>query len=175
MPEVARLAKRSIGAIYRRFPDKNALLEAVFRRYFRRLAEQNEASLGRIKASNRQLAALVPVVIRGIVAGQARDRNLAMALYEFAAKHPNERFRDEAKVLSVHALHALREVLLSRRSEIRHSQPDRAVEVVLAAVSLIAQGAIRHAQTLPLINISEDSLVAELTRMVVPYLCATRH
>ena len=170
MPAIARLSARSIGAIYRRFPDKNSLLETVFRRYYRRLSERNQESLSHLQASNRSLVALIPVIVRGIVVGQHRDRHLIAALYEFADSHSDSRFRQEAKELTAHALGVLRNLLLARRQELAHPVPERAVDMALVAISLVAHGVIQHNQTIPLSNIDEEILIQELTAMVLSYL-----
>ncbi len=169
MPEVARLSGRSIGAIYRRFPDKNALLEKVFRRYFARLGQQNRNNFERLSASSHSLKDLVAAIVRGVVVGQRRDRRLTAALRAFLNEHPDKAFRQEAQKLSGEAFARLRELLLARRQEFTHPDPGRAVDMSFAAISLTAQGQALHDELGALAKIDEETLVAELTRMVLAY------
>jgi hypothetical protein len=83
---------RSIGAVYRRFPDKNALISKVFHRYFQRLEQQNRKKMDQLAASSESLEALLANMIRGIVMGQRRDRRLVAALWHLRAPTPAKSF-----------------------------------------------------------------------------------
>jgi AcrR family transcriptional regulator len=169
MPEVAQLSGRSIGAIYRRFPDKNALMEKVFRRYFERLRQHNSSSFERLHASGASLKDLVRMIVRGIVVGQRRDRRLIAALRAFARDHPDKAFRHESRKLQGEVFARLRELLLARRREFTHPDPERAVDMALATISLTTQALTVHDELSPVTKIDDETLAAELTRMTLAY------
>lgn len=170
VPEIAALAERSVGAVYRRFPDKDVLLRTVFRRYFERAAEQNRKALAQLAAAKCTLPDLVATFVRGMIAGQRRDRRLIAALLAFARSHPEAPFRRKAAEMSGAGIAAFRELLVARRNEVRHPKPEEAVDVALAVVSLTVQGMLQRDDFNPLPDIDNNTLERELTRMTVGYL-----
>src|SRR6476469_4385478 len=66
VPAIAEAAGVSVGVVYRRFPDKDALLRAVYERFFATTAEQNVL---RLQAVSAPMNIPLPVLARGIVKG----------------------------------------------------------------------------------------------------------
>jgi AcrR family transcriptional regulator len=170
IPEVARRSGRSVGAIYRRFADKDALLQKVFRRYFAEMARQNAQGFERLARRDEPLDRLVRAVARGMTAGQRRDRRLVGALLAYARTQSDPAFRREASKLATAALSRIRELLLARRAEIAHPDPETAIDVALAALTLTTQGLIQRDDFSPLAALDEGTLAEELARMLLAYL-----
>ncbi|MBV9905378.1 MAG: TetR/AcrR family transcriptional regulator, partial [Alphaproteobacteria bacterium] len=162
MPEVAHHAGRSIGALYKRFPDKDALLRKVFSRYFARTAEHNAAMMDQL--DGLPLPALLSTMIHGMVHGQRRERRLLGAFHSFVRSHPDKAFRREAHRMSGAALARFRELVLAHRNAIKHPDPETAVDTALATLSLTIQGWAQAGDESPLARISEETQARELTR-----------
>src|SRR6185369_480768 len=67
VPAIAKRAGLSVGAVYRRFPDKDALLRAVYVRLFGRAREQNAARLDPELYRGMALETVLGAMVRGIV------------------------------------------------------------------------------------------------------------
>src|SRR6266581_5741534 len=65
VPAIAEAAGVSVGVVYRRFPDKDALLRAVYERFFKTMGDQNNLRLQSVAALGLPFEALA----RGIVTG----------------------------------------------------------------------------------------------------------
>src|SRR5713101_8034651 len=61
VPAIAKAAGVSVGVVYRRFPDKDMLLRAVYQRAFENFAQQNVSQL--------QIVGTLEVPLRTIVRG----------------------------------------------------------------------------------------------------------
>src|SRR5436309_4645310 len=68
VPAIAETAGVSVGVIYRRFPSKDALIRAVYERFFSIYGEQNMARLQSLATLDLPL----PSVARGIIVGMTR-------------------------------------------------------------------------------------------------------
>jgi AcrR family transcriptional regulator len=170
MPELSRLSGRSIGALYRRFPDKDALLRKVFRRYLQWLEQQNLRDLDCIAAANGALTERVPMIVRSMVASRRRDRKLLAALQAYLRVHPDKAFRREMQRMFGATLARLQALLMERVDDIDHPDPVRAVETALAVLAVSVQGLSQREEMSWISEIGEGALVAELTRMVLAYL-----
>src|SRR5579862_6425217 len=69
---IADRAGVSLGIVYRRFPDKDAILRAVYTRFFSSVAATNERSLTSTKLQRRSLAELARALVTGIAEGYRR-------------------------------------------------------------------------------------------------------
>lgn len=171
VPAIAERAGVSVGIVYRRFKDKDALLRAVYERFFARSREHNRAALDPERWIGAPAAEIVRAVIGGIVHGYRQHRGLLRALFTYAQTHPDEQFRRRAEELNGEAFRALGDLLVARGAEWSHPRPDAAVRfglVVVAAtlrqLMLTDEGA-HH----PLAS-SDEELARELTRMYSRYL-----
>src|SRR5216110_947732 len=65
VPAIAEAAGVSVGVLYRRFPNKDALIRAVYERFFSIYGEQNRVRLQSFGTLERPL----PVMARNIITG----------------------------------------------------------------------------------------------------------
>jgi AcrR family transcriptional regulator len=170
VPAIARAAGVSVGVVYRRFPDKDMLLRAVYQRAFENFAQQNISGLHVAGTMDDvPLAALVRGMVRGIAEGYRRKRGLLRALVRYARTHPDPDFRELAKKMNRATLfHAV--ALLSRHhDEIKHPKPEVAIEFGLLAVSAVLHTLILEEEPPAGIRAPEQ-FEEELTRMFLAYL-----
>ncbi|HKP74085.1 MAG TPA: TetR/AcrR family transcriptional regulator [Longimicrobiaceae bacterium] len=171
VPAIARRAGLSVGAVYRRFPDKDALLRAVYFRLFGRVREQNAARLDPELYESLRLETLLTAIVRGIVQHYREHRTLLQALQKYAESHADPEFRRRATELNDEALTQLAAVATAKRAEIRHPDPDAAVRFALLTIGLVLRGVVLREDRLPGRFLGDDvSLEEELTRMVLGYL-----
>ncbi|MDB4950032.1 MAG: TetR/AcrR family transcriptional regulator [Gemmatimonadetes bacterium] len=171
VPEIARRAGLSVGAVYRRFPDKDALLRAVYEAYFARAGELNRASLLSLGWSGAGLAEGVRRTVSTMVWGAWEHRLLLRALLTYAYTHPDPAFRREAEATSAAALAGAEPILLRHRDEIPHTDPEAAVRFALfAAVSTLRAAVLADPGDLPPAALDPDALSAQLGSLCLGYL-----
>jgi AcrR family transcriptional regulator len=171
VPAIARRAGLSVGAVYRRFPDKDALLRAVYVRLFGRAREQNAARLDPELYRGMALETVLGAMVRGIVQYYRENRTLLQAMHSYAESHADAEFRRRASELNDEALTQLAALATARRDEIHHPDPDAAVRFALLTVGLVLRGVVLRENRLPGLFLREGvSLEEELTRMVLGYL-----
>src|SRR5947208_9650927 len=142
VPAIAERAGVSVGVVYRRFPDKDALLRAVYERFFTTVRDQNQLRLQSLAAMSLPLDALAQGMVLGIAEGYRRKRGLLRALIRYARTHPDREFRHAAQKMNRATMNAVIALLLSRREEIRHPDPEIAIEFGLTAVASVLQNVI---------------------------------
>src|SRR5579862_1666035 len=93
---IADRAGVSLGIVYRRFPDKDAILRAVYTRFFSSVAATNERSLASARFQRASLAVIARTLVTGIAEGYRRHAPLLRALLLYARAHPSPDFRQRA-------------------------------------------------------------------------------
>jgi AcrR family transcriptional regulator len=174
IPRIAARAGLSPGTVYRRFPDKDALLREVCLR----LLEENYQGTKKLLASERwknmSLVEMSRTVIAITLQGHHSHRGLLRALLLFTLQHPDAAFVKKCDELEWKTLHNVGELLLTRRSEIHHPDPESAVKLALLLVGIAATGIFilpqhpnNYDRFLPDV---EGQLNRELPRMFLRYL-----
>jgi AcrR family transcriptional regulator len=169
VPAIAKAAGVSVGVVYRRFPDKDMLLRAVYERAFETTAQQNASRLQHAGTLALPLRALVRAMVKGIAAGYRQKRNLIRALIRYARTHPDAEFRELARKMNRAALAHVTALLLRHRDEIKHPKPEVAIEFGLLAVSSVLQTLILEDEPLGGLRAPEQ-FEEELARMFLGYL-----
>jgi len=157
VPAIAKAAGLSVGVVYRRFPDKDMLLRDVYTRFFEGLARP------RVQWQPASFRDLARQLILEMVQSYRRKRGLVRALILYARTHPDPEFRDGARKLHRATVFPLRAFLLSHRNEIKHPNPDAAIEFALVAVTAVLQNAALEEHW-------PQRLDEELVRLVFRYL-----
>src|SRR5271166_6244399 len=174
IPRIAARAGLSPGTVYRRFPDKDALLREVCLRLLEENYRQSKALLTAEKCQAMSLAELSRFVIAATLKGHQFHRGLLRALMFFTLQHPVAGFVRKCEELERRTLHDVAELLLARRSEIRHPDPEAAVRFALLMVGIAAQGVLilpRSPSDLSrFLPDVEGQLERELPRMFLRYL-----
>ncbi|HEX8243985.1 MAG TPA: helix-turn-helix domain-containing protein [Longimicrobium sp.] len=171
VPAIAHRAGLSVGAVYRRFPDKDALLRAVYFRMFARMQEQNATRTDPELFRDAPLARVLGGIVRGIVQHYRQNRTLMQAVTQYADTHADAEFRRRAAELNGAALAGLAAIASAKRDEMRHPDPEGATRFALLTVGLVLRGVVLSDQVPPGFLLGEDvSVEEELTRMVLGYL-----
>jgi AcrR family transcriptional regulator len=174
IPRIAARARLTPGAIYRRFPDKHALLREAWLRVLRENARSSASLLQSPVWQTAPLVSLVRKVVTTTLRGHAGHRQLLRALMIFTLDHADAAFRRESAELQEAVFRTVTEVLLARRSEIGHPDPESAVPFALLMVGVAAKGVLtmpRETQQLSrLVPDIEARLEQELPEMVLAYL-----
>jgi AcrR family transcriptional regulator len=173
VPAIAERAGVSVGVVYRRFPDKDTLMRAVYERFFARLREQNRGGIETLLRMRLSLAALACTVVTGMVAGHRRHRKLLRALTRYARAHPDAAFRRAAQQMNREATIATVELFLTHRKKLGHDNAEEAVRFALLAVSAVLHTLVIEDDPLHDIAAPHD-LEAELLRLFTRYLGITR-
>jgi len=133
IPRIAAQAGLTPGAIYRRFPDKNALLETVVLSILEKQVARLRA-LSPTLTREKTLPELVEKIIKSALANHRADAALLRGLRQFAESSDHRAFRNKAIKLEKRAFQYLVELLLTYRKDIRH--PDPPVALAFALVTL---------------------------------------
>ena len=169
--EIVLRAGSSVGAFYARFHDKEGLLHALYERYYEEAVATADAALAPARWEGARVAELIPAVIHFLVSIFRERRGLMRAFVVRNHTHPE--FQARQQRLSHHVIARLCLLVLARRGEIAHPDPERATRFGLMLVfsaleSLILFGEMRSS----LLSLSDDDLANELARSTLAYLGA---
>ncbi len=174
IPRIAARAGLTPGAIYRRFRDKDALLREVCLRV---LESNHRHSVELLRADawqDKPLAEICRYVVERTLRGHAQHRGLLRAFTSFMLQHPDAAFISTCEEYQWKTFRAVSEVLLTRRREIGHADPESAVAFALLMVGTAAKGVLvlprdaRHLSSL--VPHVDQVLRRELPEMVLRYL-----
>jgi AcrR family transcriptional regulator len=171
LAEIMERAGVTVGAFYRRFPDKDALLHLLDNRFFGELHELAKASLSDAKWEG----ATVPQIVYGFseIAVQLyrERRGLLRSLFLRARTDPV--IMQSAREVNAHYIDRLRALLIPRGDQLRHPSPERAVELGF----MIFVGALRETVLFGEVwpntaAVADNDLSKELARSYLAYLGA---
>jgi AcrR family transcriptional regulator len=167
--QIARRAGSSVGAFYRRFKDKDGLLHAMHERFVDEAMATAETALDPLRWADASLAELCEELF-GFVVQVLRERHgLDRAAYERALF--DDIFAERSARLTKFVMTKLAELLLARRHEITHPEPEVAVDVSLRqAFSLITETCTVRMNDFGLLELDDAKLVREMTRALTSYL-----
>ena len=160
---IAERAGVSVGSLYQYFPDKGALVLALYERHVAQLEAAMTARFA--EAEGLPLETAVPHLIGGLVAlYRARPALHRVLVQEIPRLGGDSRTRSAESVIQgqVHAF------LQARSSELGHPQPDLAALVIVTSLEALTHAAARDGR------LDEAELMPEATRMVLGYLAANR-
>ena len=170
---VAEEAGMSVGIVYKRFTDKDGLFRVVFERFFERAAAINADAVAPERWANHSAATIIDALVAGAVRAYSERRGLLRSLILFAETHPDPRFKARAEELRSDVFRGIGQLLLDRRREIGHPDPEHAVPFALLMLGLALRGVVLddRRRSFKLAQ-SERALAGELSRLVKGYLSA---
>lgn len=167
---IADRAGVSLGIVYRRFPDKDAILRAVYARFFDRFGPTNARSLASDRFQRAALAEVVRTLVTGIAEGYRRHAALLRALLLYARSHPSPDFRRRAAEHNRRTFDWLQRIFDAHRAEITHPHPDIAVPFAISAAAALLQVRLLFSDTALEPALPFEDLIEEATRLVIGYL-----
>jgi AcrR family transcriptional regulator len=134
IPRIARHAGLTPGAVYRRFRDKDELLETAILGILERQDERTKVGLAPKAAAQIPLPVFADQLIGSMVISYRANAALLNAMRQFVQGRANTEFWKRASVLEMRTFRRLLELFLSHREEIHHPQPKMAVSLGLMMV-----------------------------------------
>ncbi len=174
IPRIARHAGLTPGAIYRRFADKDALIETMIIGILERSDERLRSSLTPAMARQIPLPVLADQLIETMLVSYRANPGLLRALREFAHARAQTRFIARVRRIEMRTLRYIVEVLLEHRSQIRHPDPEMAlffaVAMLLGALTELILNDRDMKNWRAVIPNDHQALKVELKRMFLNYL-----
>jgi len=174
IPRIARHAGLTPGAIYRRFPDKEALLETVIIGILERQDERLRTMLTPDMARQIPLAVFAEQLINNLLVGYRANAALLRALRKFTQGRDHTSFYKKAAGLEMRTFQYLVDLFLVRRKEVKRLDPEMAVSFALVTLisTLIELILVDHdMQNWQAVLPKDDmSLKRELLRSFLSYL-----
>ncbi|WP_158543449.1 TetR/AcrR family transcriptional regulator [Dyella solisilvae] len=135
IPRIAEHAGLTPGAVYRRFPDKNALLETVILT----ILENQDVHIRRVltPAMTREhtLPELIEQIISATLASYRANSGLLMGLRQFVQGSDHLAFKNKAVKLEKQSYTYVLDVLLAYRDDIPHPDPSLALSFAFATLT----------------------------------------
>jgi AcrR family transcriptional regulator len=167
MALVAADAGTSIGTLYGRFEDKNALVYAVHARYMERSLGLAEMASDPANWKGQDLEAVVTAVVPAMVASFRGNAGILRAFAYAGVRDEVLRGRAEAALRHGGALFS--RLLEERRDEIAHPDPAAAADFAARLVLGMANHSLLFERPTER-DYSDEELTAEITRAVLGYL-----
>ena len=168
LAEIMDRAGVTVGAFYRRYPDKNALLRHLDERFFAELLTRGEVLFDAARWENVPTRQIIDQFCIEAVEVYSARRGLLRSLFL--------RARTDA-VLQQSALHVnqafiskLRGLLMPRRNELTHPDPERAIELGFMMVVGALRELVVFGETWPAPPAHTPELAREISRMYRGYL-----
>ncbi len=170
VPRIAARAGVSVGAVYRRFPDKDAVFRAVYGRFFACLATQRQLGAVGFPQAAVKLPQLVRFLVGSMVRSYRLHRGILRSLVRYARTHRDPEFRRHADAMNAAGLDCVEQLLLPYAAEMTHPDPRVAVRTGLYFIGFVLRETVLAGDDVPRLPIDEERLEEELARMYLGYL-----
>ena len=174
IPRIAQHAGLTPGAIYRRFPDKDALLETVIIGILERQDERLRMMLTPAMARQIPLAVFAEQLINSMLVSYRANAGLFRALRQFAQGRDHTSFYKKVNRLEMRTYQYVVELFLVHRKEVKHPDPQMAVSFALMVLTstlielILVDHDLKNWQVV--IPKDDQSLKRELLRSFLSYL-----
>jgi AcrR family transcriptional regulator len=169
IPEIVRRAGSSVGGFYARFKDKNELLRALEERFFVELGGRLDALADPVRWNDAPVATIVAACAQELVSVVRSRHHLITAFLYRGIQDPE--FRRDALRFRRRVSDRLSALLLLRRSELSHPEPEIAIDLgVQSAFALMLQDALYGETRVAGRALTREGLVRELTRAFLAFL-----
>jgi AcrR family transcriptional regulator len=135
IPRIAQHAGLTPGAVYRRFPDKDALLETVILGILERQDERLRMALTPEMARQIPLAVFAEHLISNMLISYRASARLLRGVRQFMQGREETAFYKKAAKQEMRTFKYMMELFLVHRKEIRHRDPQVAVAFALVTLS----------------------------------------
>ena len=174
IPRIAAHAGLTPGAIYRRFDDKDALLEAVIMGILERQDERMRTGLTPEMAGQIPLPVFAEQLIGSLIVSYRANAGLMRAMRQFLQARMGTEFWKKGCRLEVRSYERLVELFLASAEDIRHPDPRTAVSLGLLMVITALQDLILNTPDMKvwkgLMPQDDQALKRELVRAFLGYL-----
>ena len=174
IPRIAQHAGLTPGAVYRRFRDKDALLEAAILGILERQDERVKTGLTPEKAAKIPLDVFAEQIIGGMVVTYRANAALLRALRHFTQGRVETDFLKKAAKLELRSFERVVDLMLAGDRPIRHPNPRMAVSLgLMMIVSTLHELVVMPTYVKDWKNLmpkDDNALKRELTRAFLNYL-----
>lgn len=174
IPRIAEHAGLTPGAVYRRFHDKEALLEQVVLGMLERQVERARTGITPDTVGQIPLAVFTGQVINGMVVAYRMNAPLLRAMKIFVQGRAHTPFWKKASRLEALSYERIIGLFMAHRKEIRHPDPRRAIAMgLMMVISTLFEVVVMPPDLGPIKNfLPPDDLALrnELTRAFLGYL-----
>ena len=176
IPRIAAHAGLTPGAIYRRFDDKDALLETMILGILERQDERLRTGLTPEMAAQIPLPVLAEQVIHALVVSYRANARLMRSMRQFARTRVDTEFWKKACRLEVRSYERLVDLFLANANGMQHPDPKMAVSLGMMMVVSTLQELVLDTPEIRvwkgLMPQNDLPLKDELTRAFLSYLVA---
>jgi AcrR family transcriptional regulator len=174
IPRIAEHAGLTPGAIYRRFPDKDALLETVIIGILERQDERLRMMFTPDMARQIPLPVFAEQLVNNMLVSYRANARLLRALRQFVQGRDHTLFYKKAARLEMRTWEYMVELFLVHKKDVKHPDPKTAVSFALMTLSstlielILVDHDMKNWQTV--IPKDDLSLKRELLRSFLSYL-----
>jgi AcrR family transcriptional regulator len=169
LQELSRRAKVSIGSIYHLFENKQVLIRAVQTEVLERIEQEHALVINALRRKGLPLKQLIPLAVRDY--GEFLKHNAALLRVFMQIAPTDPQVAANGKKYFAMSIHDFELLILDRRSEIRHPEPERAVTASFH-IMYAAIGRFLGLGTTPdsMGHGDWDALVHDLSDMILHFL-----
>lgn len=165
--EIVQLAGSSVGAFYSRFRDKEALLGCLHDRFCEEAFATADKALEPTQWEAASVREILTELIGFLVSIYVERRGMLRAFLVRSSIDPS--FAEDSARLAGYLLNGLRELLLTRRAEISHPDPELAIPFGIRSVFDVLEMATLGDDRRPL-TLGDPRLPEELARTYINFL-----
>lgn len=172
VPRIAEQAGVSVGSVYRRFEDKDALFRATFLDLIERSVEANKRNLRPETFAGLALEQVVKALVRAMIRQFRMQPGLLGALQHFLQHCPDLEFRENALGMIAGNYGRIAQVLLLFRDRMTHADAERAaLFAILSAVTVIQARTLENDSVWEKVAALDDKeLETEVTDLMIAFL-----
>jgi len=173
LPRIAAEAGVSPANVYRRFRDKDALMEAVFRRLTQRSSAATESQFDPETVRPIGIAQFSRNVIEAMIRGYRNGAGLSRAAVEYSEQHWEVGFVRKARASEAQSFQRMVDTFLIWRDQIRHPDPEHAIRFAFLMVAIALRELILFERShifAAVLPVTDDSLKEDLPRLFLRYL-----
>jgi AcrR family transcriptional regulator len=167
--DIVRRANSSVGSMYARFNDKDALLVCLHERFCEQALATTEAALDPTRWEGATINEILATALPFVVHVYRQKRGLIRAF--FVRGCTDRGFAERAGRVGQAISQRLIELLMARRDEIKHPDPVLAVDFALRTTfDVLDQAALFYDVRRTTVQLTDEQFGEELTRMFLTYL-----
>ena len=167
--EIAAKADSSVGAFYRRFSDKDALLHSIHERFVEEAMATADAALDADRWRGATLHDVVADSLAFVMAVMRERHGLDRAVFERALS--DDIFKERSNRLNSYVVQGMTALVNARRDEITHADPELAVNVALRqAFGFMTDTCTVGVTDYGLADVDDETLTSEIARALTSYL-----
>ncbi|MDG2332984.1 MAG: TetR/AcrR family transcriptional regulator [Myxococcota bacterium] len=167
--EIALRANTSVASFYRRFKDKNALLYSLHERFTLAAMATADDALDPNRWADSSIREILESFLPFLIEVLQSQSELQRAVYRIALS--DESIRELSNRLRHDVLSGVSRLLLARRSEIRHPEPESAVPFALVqAAALLTEWYLTGMKDTSILHLTDRQIANQIVQSCCSYL-----